>query len=204
MGKTLIPFLLFLTLNCSCVKQTSPTTADTLPDEVKSIAVLPVAFFQEGTDSPQKIKELESGVNALSQSINEYFTGNDKVQIVSSDEIESLSTNYSSTPYAESLHIGKSIHVEAVMTLVLEKFNERKGTDYAVTSPASVSFDYRLIHTESGKTLCSGSFSETQQAATENILSLKKLSGRGFKWISAYALTREGVFSTLSGCKYLK
>lgn len=205
MSKPLIPALLLLTLTCSCVKQTAPVTGGSLPDQVKNIAVLPVAILpDDSNDSPQKIKEMESGVNVLTETLEHYFVDNPKVQLVSSEEVESLSTDYNTTPYAESLRIGTSLNVEAVMIVALKRFDERKGTNYAVTSPASVAFEYRLIHVESGMNLCGGSFSETQQSATENLLSLKKISGRGFKWIGASDLTREGVTSKLSSCSYLK
>lgn len=205
MGKFFIPVLLILALTCSCVKKNVPVADDSLPDQVKSISVLPVTSLTDTDNvSVRSIKELKSGIDVLSQSLEEYFVDNVKVQIVSPEEVESLSTTYNSTPYLESLRIGKNLNAEAVMVWVLKQYRERQGTDYAATSPASVAFEYRLIHTESGKTLCVGSFSETQQSATENLLSLKKLSGRGFKWITASDLIREGVAKKLSGCSYLK
>lgn len=205
MKKALITALLFLGLTCSCVKQTAPITGDSLPDQVKNIAVLPVTSLpDDDINSKQQINEIESGVNVLNEQMEEYFSGNDNVRVVSPEEIESLSAQYNITPYAESIRIGTSLDAEAVMIVVLKRYNERKGTQYAATSPASVAFEYRLIHTKSGKSLCGGTFSEAQQSATENLLSLKKLSGRGFKWINASDLIREGISSKFSSCSYLK
>jgi len=140
----------------------------------------------------------------MNQILGEYFADNSKVRLLSADEVDSFSPSYNSTLSAQAQFIGKALHSEAVMLWELQRYSERSGTNYAVQTPASVAFTYRLIHTESGQTLCAGTFDETQQSATENLLSLKKIANRGFKWIPATALAKEGVAKKLPTCTYLQ
>ena len=80
---------------------------------------------------------------------------------------------------------------------------ERDGGDYSVNQPASVSFKYQLIHVPTGTTLCLGVFDETQQTLLSNLFSFSKASSRGFKWVKAEQLAREGLHEKLNDCRYL-
>ena len=50
--------------------------------------------------------------------------------------------------------------------------------------------------------LCHGRFDERQQSVMENLLSLGKASSRGFSWITAEQLMREGLKERLDQCGY--
>ncbi len=207
MHKSITLTILTLVLTCACLKQVSQPEADTLPSQVQTIAVLPVVAnpdTDKNTSSPQTIKQMQAGIEVLTQLLNEYFAETSKVRLLSVEEVESFSPSYSANKSAQALFIGKALKAEAVMLWDLKQYRERSGSDYAVQNPASVAFEYRLVHTESGQTLCAGSFDETQQSATENLLSLKKIANRGFKWITAPDLAREGVTKKLADCSYLK
>jgi len=196
-----------LALTCACLKQPGQPEADTLPSQVQTIAVLPVAAVPDtetNPDSPQTVKQMRDGIEVLTQILAESFAGSDKVRLLSAEEVESLNPGFSANQSSQALFVGKALKAEAVMFWDLKRYHERSGSDYAVQTPASVAFEYRLLHTESGQTLCSGSFDETQQSATENLLSLKKIANRGFKWITAPDLAREGVAKKLVDCTYLK
>lgn len=198
---------LALALTWGCTKQVTPQPQESsLPESVKSIAVLPVTATDtdEEVKSPQRDKEMQEGIAALSSILNDYFTGNPKVTMLSSEEVNSHVTRYNANQLDQALAIGKALKVEAVMLWGLKRFHQRLGSEYAIQSPASVAFDYRLIHTESGQTLCAGSFDETQKSITDNILSWKNLVNRGFKWITADDLAREGVAKELPACQYLR
>ncbi len=199
--------ILTLILTSACAKQVGQTENDTLPGAVQSIVVLPaVALAETGTDTAPTptSKQLQGGIETLNQLLGAYFAGNAKVHLLSNEELDSHTTNYNANQAAQALAIAKALKSEAVMTLHLTRFRERSGGDYSVKEPASVAFDYRLVHTATGETLCAGSFDETQQSITENLLSIKRMAKRGFKWISAADLAQEGVTKKFSDCKYLQ
>lgn len=198
--------LLFVMLNSACVQQAAPPETDTLPKTVRSIAVLPAGVMIESgvKPSPQTLKALEMGVVALEQTVAEALSANPKVRLLSADEVEVHAKSYSASPLAQALAVGKALRAEAVMLWGLARYQERSGGDYGAQTPASVSFQYRLIHTESGQTLCAASFEETQQSATDNLLAINTLAKRGFKWVPAAVLLQEGVSKKLADCEYLQ
>jgi len=205
MPKSIILVFLSLVLTSACVKQAGQPANDTLPSQVQSIVVLPVEVAAEtAITSPQTKKQLQNGKETLTQIVSEYFANNAKTRLLSVEEVESFSPGYGANQTAQAQFVGKAVKAEAVMLWELNRYSERSGGDYAVQAPASVAFTYRLVLTESGETLCAGSFDETQQPASENLLSLKKNANRGFKWITAADLAREGVIKKLPACSYLK
>lgn len=205
MPKSILLIFLALFASSACVKQIPQEQDSSLPSQVQSVVVLPVSVAADTkATSPQAKKELLKGTDALDRILGEYFTDNSKVRLLSAEEVDSFSPGYSANQSAQAQFIGKALHSEAVMLWELQRYNERSGANYSVQSPASVAFAYRLIHTESGQTLCAGSFDETQQSITENLLSFKKIANRGFKWIPAADLAKEGVTKKLPDCTYLQ
>ena len=207
MYKTIMTIIFALILTWGCAKQVAKPETSTLPtDSVKTIAVLPVVASPAADEakSPQAIKQLQPGIETLSLTLSDYFAGNQKVTLLNNDEVDSHVTSYNDNQLDQALAIGKNLKAEAILLLGVKRFHERIGNDYSVQAPASVAFDYRLVHTESGQTLCSGSFDETQKSITDNLLSLKNLVHRGFKWITAADLAKEGVTKELADCKYLQ
>ena len=203
MVKPITLAILTLLLTTACLKQAGQPEADTLPSQVQTIAVLPVIATPDSEanpGSPQTVKQMQDGTEVLTQILTDSFAGIDKIRLLSAEEVESLNPGFSANQTTQALFVGKALKAEAVMLWELTRYHERSGSDYAVQTPASLAFEYRLLHTESGQTLCSGSFDETQQSATENLLSLKKIANRGFKWITAPDLAREGVTKKLPDC----
>jgi len=202
MSKTLLCALVALVVISGCVPQSVPPAEETLPKSVGSIVVLPVEFAADSAVSPQAKQQLQDGVETLSQAVSEVLAVSPKVRMLNEDEVEALTSGYQHSSSAQAQAIGRGLHAEAVMLWEVQRFQQRLGTEYAVQSPASLAFTYRLLHLESGQTLCAGSFDETQQAATENLLSFKTLANRGFKWITASDLAREGVGKKMADCAY--
>jgi len=110
---------------------------------------------------------------------------------------------FTGNPLATARYIGQQMGVDAVMLTLVSRYTERDGGDYSVNQPASVSFKYQLIHVPTGKELCMGVFDETQQTLLSNLFSFSKASSRGFKWVKAEQLTREGLNEKLNDCQYL-
>ncbi len=199
--------VLLLLLASACVRQAAPPETDNLPQTVGTIAVLPAGVMSdsgEAPPTPQMRKAMADGVAALDQVVAEALSANPKVHLLSAEEVDVHSKNYNASPMAQALAIGKEVGAEAVMVWGLSRYRERQGGDYSAQSPASVAFQYRLLHTATGRTLCSASFAETQKAGTENLLTLNTMAKRGFKWVEAPVLLQEGVGKKLPECGYLR
>ena len=57
---------------------------------------------------------------------------------------------------------------------------------------------------ETGQTICSGTFSETQQPLLADMFQFFKKAKRGVKWLSAEELARDGFQQKIADCPYLK
>jgi ABC-type uncharacterized transport system auxiliary subunit len=173
--------------------------------QLDSILVLPtdnISGTENDLNSPAQ--SLNEGALALSEIIADYLDGIAGIQFISPEQQDTLLTEYNQDRTTQALSIGKELHVDAVLTSRVNRYRQRTGQDYSVDTPASISFEYRLMLAETGQTLCSGVFDETQQSLTDNILSFKKAFKRGGKWITINDLAKEGVESEFSNCRFLK
>ena len=197
---------LALVLLGACVRQpTAPADPQNLPAQVSSIAVMPpIATPESDSASPKVQQELAVGKDALRGALTDYFAGHRRVRLLTEDEVAANAPSLTANRLEQALTAGKAVHAEAIMLINLDRYHQRQGSDYAVQSPASVAFEYRLLLTASGQTLCAGSFDETQRSATHNLLAFKTVAKRGFKWIPAADLLREGLQAKLTTCQYLK
>lgn len=77
------------------------------------------------------------------------------------------------------------------ISVLIYRFQERKGGNLAVDKPASVGFHMHLIEgTIVGRTFV---FDENQKALSQDILHIGKFFKRGGKWITADKLAEEGI-----------
>lgn len=77
------------------------------------------------------------------------------------------------------------------ISVVIYRFQERKGGNLAVDKPAGVGFHMHLIEgTVVGRTFV---FDEDQKALSQDILHIGKFFSRGGKWITADKLAEEGI-----------
>jgi hypothetical protein len=98
---------------------------------------------------------------------------------------------------------GQQLHYDAVLITSVERYRERDGSEYAVITPASVTFSLKLLAVESGRIIWSADFDQTQQALFENILKTRS-TGSGFTWLSAEELASAGLTKKLDNSPYLK
>jgi hypothetical protein len=77
------------------------------------------------------------------------------------------------------------------LSLLVYRFQERKGSNIAVDKAASVGFHAHFYR--GGSLIKTAIFDETQQPLSENILRLGTFLKRGAKWITVDELCREGV-----------
>lgn len=77
------------------------------------------------------------------------------------------------------------------INVVIFRFQERRGGNFAVEKPAGVGLHMHLIEgSVVGRTFV---FDEDQQALSENILGIGKFFRRGAKWITVEKLAEEGI-----------
>ena len=86
--------------------------------------------------------------------------------------------------------LGRSDGRRNIEVLVF-RFQERKGGNFAVDKPASVGFHLHLI--DQKKIVKVFEFDETQQPLSDNILKIGAFLRRGAKWITAGQLAAEGI-----------
>ncbi len=186
----------------------APVTTDKPRDEtysLNSIAVLPVdiSIDRNRDSSYLTASRLETGAAVLDGIISEYFNNIDTIMIISRNRREALAGDHIGDRLSLALAIGRQVQTDAVLMCTVYRYVEREGKKGAVVHPASVAFNYRLVLTETGRTICSGVFDKTQQAIFDNLFSLSVAIKRGFKWITVEALAREGVTGKFNECPYL-
>lgn len=87
--------------------------------------------------------------------------------------------------------------LDAVVTGVITRYDNRDGSPLAVDRPASVSFDVYLISARDGKILWSATFDETQEFLSDNLLLIGRFIQGGGVWQSHDTLARIGMTRVL-------
>lgn len=90
------------------------------------------------------------------------------------------------------LGVGKCMAVDYLLVPQILEWDERKGGELGVETPASIVLDLFLINIKD-ETLLRARYSETQESLTENIFKADKFFKRGGKWVSAHELAAEGI-----------
>lgn len=171
---------------------------------VGSIVVLPAEVVRrDDNDEDGTAAANPADAVVLTAVIGEVLTDRPDMHLLSVQQKETLLGDFNGTPMAAARLIGTKMESDAILVTTLHRYVERDGKNYSVNRPASVSFDFRLIHAASGRVLCSGSFDETQETLFSNLFSWGKASSRGFKWITARELCLEGVKEKFGNCPYL-
>ncbi len=93
---------------------------------------------------------------------------------------------------------GETNGVDAVLLGYLFRFKERVGTRYSVESPASVSFSLFLMRVTDGRIVWRGTFEETQQSLSENLLKIGAFIKRKGRWITAREMAVDGLENLIS------
>jgi hypothetical protein len=193
--------ILFLLLSCAAKEPI--VTEEMPPVRIESLVVLPVEIqkAENGYDK-STIRQLEAGAAALDAMLLEKLGEKKGVQFLTANRKDSIMADFHGNPQATARYLGEQLGVDAVLVTLLNRYSERDGGELSVNEPASVSFKTQLIHVASGSTLCLGVFDETQQALLANLFAFGKASKRGFKWITAEQLAREGLSEKLHDCQY--
>ena len=192
----------FVSFGCS-KKNTTPVSEETFA--VTCIGVLPalsVADFDD-TLSTAEEKQLQSGVYVLDSLLKQQFSGRSDIRLVNDGQISGMDVNLPAQPMARAMLIAERLSCNAVLETTLRRYKDRVGGEYTAKEPASVAFDFRLIALPEGKVLCSGTFDEVQKSVMENLFNFKAATERGFTWVTAEQLMREGMRARFEKCSYL-
>ena len=172
---------------------------------IKTIVVLPVEIRTTGESNGltnQTTKHLVNGQEALNTLLGEYFSGKENIRVLTEGQRDSMEKNFTRCRTTDAVTICNTYNADAVLICTLHRYAEREGTEYSVIKPASVAFDLKLVMAQNGKTLWSGAYNETQQHMLTNIFKFFEKAKRGFKWITAQALAKEGLHQKLNKCRY--
>lgn len=170
---------------------------------ISSIGVLPAQIVTRQPSDDAALEKLETGADTLNALLTDYFQNYKDVSLISQSKLEGLSSANSGKPLYLAREAGQQLHYDAVLITSVERYRERDGSDYAIITPASVTFSLRLLAVESGQVIWSSDFDQEQQAFLENILKSRS-TGSGFRWLTVEELTSAGLTKKLDSSPYLK
>jgi hypothetical protein len=147
-------------------------------------------------------EKLQDGIRVLDRLLKQHFISRSDVRLVSDSQISGMDKNLPAQPLARARVIADRLSCNAVLETTLRRYRDRIGGEYTAREPASVAFDYRLIAIPEGTILCSGTFDEVQKSIMENLYNLKSASERGFTWVTAEQLMKEGLRVRFAECPY--
>jgi len=197
--------LTVLALLSGCARTaTQVQPEDLLP--IKTIVVLPVEILSDGQSGrpAKEMQQLEKGQVLLNTMLAEYFSDRKDIALLTPGQRDALEKEMVRCRTSAVVTLCRTKVADAVLLCTLQRFTEREGTEYSIVNPASVAFDYKLVHAETGQTICSGTFSETQQPLLADMFQFFKKAKRGVKWLSAEELARDGFQQKIADCPYLK
>lgn len=89
--------------------------------------------------------------------------------------------------------VGAALSGDVVLVGLVFRWNERVGTNFAASQPASVAFEIALIKTLDGTILWTGKFDKTQASLSENVLDLHTFLKAKGRWMTAEELADIGL-----------
>lgn len=173
---------------------------------VTCIAILPAdsSFNVSDTITGEQKKHLQHGVDVMNRLLAQELSGKDKIKFISHDQISGLRLTGSENPVEVARLAGERIHCSTVLQTSVVRYSDRIGTKWSVESPASVAFDLRLIDTRTGNLLWAAKFDEEQVPVLDNLYNFSKAKTRGFTWIKADELMKEGMQEKISSSPYFR
>ena len=198
-----------LSLITSCSGKSVGTTADTAKDirPLNAVVILPAeaaggsAADGQGSDGGS----LRKGAGFIDLTMADILKDYRNVRVLSADQVASLMDEDNKDNSADVVeHLGRVLHCDAVMVTTVNRYRQRMGSELAIESPASASFQMRLVDVKTRAVLWTADFDETQESLLSNILSFNKAQSRGFKWVTVESLVAQGLKERLAGCPFLK
>lgn len=200
----LLVTLAFVLSSCSSKQVQVASTAEEPVKQIGCFLVMPVGTT---VDSAVKIKydeaeNLEKGARFVDTVLATEMSGHDNARVVDGKQLDTYFPEVKGGVSGVIKEVGAKLGCDAMLLTTVSRFTQREGSSYAVDSPASVSFDMKLINVNNGASLWSTTFSETQESVMSNLFSWGKAESRGFKWITAEELISQGVKERLEVFPY--
>jgi len=194
-----VSVLLILLAACSYIAP-EDSAKDLVP--VKTIGVMPAYVSSHLPKDSNDMAKLDTGAETINTILANYFESYGNVSLISQTEIEGLSADTDS-PLQLAREAGEKLHYDAILIPSIARYQERDGSDYAVITPASVSFSLKLLAVKPGQIIWSTDFNQSQKPLLENILPKTRSTGSGFRWLTVAELTAAGINKKLESCPYL-
>jgi hypothetical protein len=194
--------LLSFLSGCSGKKGQTAAQSESERQPLASIVILPA---EAADGSGANAGDLNKGAGFIDMKIAEMVNEYANVRVLTTGQVDDLmdeDNNENSTDVIAHLH--KTLHCDAVMVTTVHRYRQRQGSDMAVESPASASFEIRLIDAKSKAVIWVADFDETQESLFSNILTFNKAQSRGFKWVTVETLIAQGLKDRLAACPFLK
>ncbi|MBW1649666.1 MAG: hypothetical protein JRJ44_03105 [Deltaproteobacteria bacterium] len=209
-------FLLFFFLTISCFKTDTdnlkqPEFVEEPLPKINKTLIVPFGDMAKVYGEQAIVKSLLNGnyfktgkVNSdssdfMTESLITLTKESEKFGIIESDFIGY--TDVSGSELASLLRRGKTARADIVLAGYIYRFEDRVGADYAVDSPASVTFHIYIIDVKAEKILKGRSFSETQKPLSDNLFSISKFFKRAGKWVTAKDMAYDGLNNILKELK---
>ena len=209
----LILFGLFLLIATGCSTTGVKTVTVGSTAGIKSILVLPFDdlakiysetglikcplcdyFFEAGPVPPNAVDWLsEQLVGMLGQQSTAALITHGR----SFDHSEQASSTDMLTERKLVAQAGRSSNADAVLTGYIYRYEERVGTPFAASRPASVAFSIHLIRSADGADVWFGYVDETQQALSENLFNMAIFWQRKGRWVSVDEMAEAGLTELL-------
>ncbi len=190
-----------------CGKKEKQAAAPKNPDiSLACIGVLPVTIEVDNTagSTARNTRDLKDGVAVLDNLLQKLFMAREDIRFISAGQMNGLEKGATDNKLARAKQAAGFLSCNGILELALHRYRQRVGGSYTASEPASVTFSYTLLDVNSGTVLCRGRFDETQQSVMANLYNFSSAKKRGFTWITAEELAREGLQEKLGECAYLQ
>ncbi len=200
-------FIFFLAFFPGCSRKQSVVPVPQVTDyPVTCIGVLPAqsALALDKAAGFSESRELQKGVVVMDTLLRQLLGNQPQVRFVSGMGVDFMDDKLGSDQLTRLRAVGSRLSCNALLVTTVKRYRERVGGPYTAKEPAAVAFSFRLVEIEKGRALCRGQFEERQQSVMENLYSFKTARSRGFTWVTAEELMREGLREKLQECTYLR
>jgi hypothetical protein len=204
MRKILFVFgFIFLTLSACSVFYDDTKEVGPLP-ELTCVAVLPtgIPVAEKGSLSAAQKKSLIDGTVFFDSVMIDELGDRSEYKLLTENRLDAILGDPWGGRLQQVRDIGSATGCGAVLQTTLKRYRDRVGSEMSAETPASVAFSMSLVSVEQGVTFWSTSFDESQKALFDDIFSFTKAQKRGFKWLSAQELGRDGLKSRLQEFPY--
>ncbi|MFO7963616.1 MAG: hypothetical protein R6U50_06830 [Desulfobacterales bacterium] len=141
---------------------------------------------------------MENAEDFLADAVVARLTGHPRLDLITPKQVKEALPAFQSAGGGivkkdQVIAAGRKMTADYALVGYVYRFKQRVGKRYAVETPASAAFGFHLLDLPEGYVIWSGVFNETQQALSEDLLTLKAFIQRKGRWVTAEDLAQEGL-----------